>query len=146
MFPCYNIETLWPRFRSKASISQTEMQVHVRPETPVQTVYAIFVIYFVTADCLATAAAGWDGVVLEALWASALSSCELTSKKWYSTINIMATEPRKIASLYRSSSEIIVFRSRSCLDISLNGLNMHRDGECGREGLSVLNKIVSFPG
>lgn len=60
-------------------------------------------------DGLAAVAGVCARVVLGAFWASASSSCELTSKKWYSTINIMATEPRKMASLYRSSSEIIVF-------------------------------------
>jgi hypothetical protein len=54
------------------------------------------------------AIAGCAGIVLEPFWLKVELSCELTSKKWYITINIIATEPRKMASLYKSSSDIMV--------------------------------------
>lgn len=62
---------------------------------------------FATPEDFPTAGACCTGLAAAAFSARALSE-ELTSKKWYRTMRTMATEPRKMASRYKSSSEIMV--------------------------------------
>lgn len=64
---------------------------------------------FVAAACFVAVAFCCVGWALAAFCSSA-PSWELISRKWYTTIRTTETEPRNMASRYRSSSEIMVDR------------------------------------
>lgn len=111
--PAYSIKHLISESQIViAHASNQSMPVRIRPITPAQTIKWVSMAYFVALIATTVACAG---VACAAFWTSAPSSCELTSKKWYTTMRIIATEPRKMARLYSSLSEIIVFLSELCM-------------------------------